>query len=163
MQTVDRRLPGSTLVETLATMLVACIVLVAAMDGLMLFMRMQTRQAAALRMQGRQREGYRRLQELTEGADSILSPAAGQMDLYHGGESSILSLRDSALVFYRGDFRDTLLREIGILRLEKYPGRPDTVTIGFGKGFMAKFPIRSAARHYDMALDEIEENYVYKE
>lgn len=156
-------LRGSTLAETLVMMLVAGIVFLAIMDGLTLFGRLQARRIETLTAAGRQTEGYYRAVSLISRADSILSAASGCLELYCGGRRSELSLRDSSLVFSGGDFRDTLLPGVGTLRLETGGSAPDTVTIGFADGFAAKFPVRSAARQYETALKEIEDNYVYEE
>lgn len=156
-------LRGSTLAETLVMMLVAGIVFLTIMDGLSLFSRLQARRIETLTAAGRQRDGYYRAVSLISRADSILSGVSGHLDLYHGGCRSELSLRDSSLVFSGGDFRDTLLPGVGTLRLETGGSAPDTVTIGFAGGFAAKFPVRSAARQYEAALKEIEDNYVYEE
>lgn len=158
-----RALRASTLVETLVMMLVAGIVFLTVMDGLTLFSRLQARRMEALTAAGRQREGYYRTVSLISRSDSILSAASGHLELYRAGRRSELSLSDSSLIFAGGNFRDTLLRGVGTLRLETCENVPDTVTIELAGGFMAKFPVRSAARQYDTALEEIEKTYVYEE
>lgn len=158
-----RALRASTLVETLVMMLVAGIVFLTVMDGLTLFSRLQARRMEALTAAGRQREGYYRTVSLISRSDSILSAASGHLELYRAGRRSELSLSDSSLIFAGGNFRDTLLRRVGLLRLETCENVPDTVTIELAGGFMAKFPVRSAARQYDTALEEIEKTYVYEE
>lgn len=147
---------GSTLVETLVMMLVAGIVFLSVMDGLTLFTRLQTRRAEALLEAGRQRDGYYRFIALVSGADSIL-PQDGGIGLYRAGRQSTLSLRDSALIYTAGDFRDTLMTGAGLLRLWEYDDRPDTVEVWFG--FQAKFPVGASRRMYGIAMDEIEKEY----
>ena len=176
-------------------MLVAGIVFLTVMDGLTLFSRLQAQRMEALTAAGRRIDGYYRVVWLISRADSIRPGAPVQLELYCGGSRSELSLRDSALVFSCGDFRDTLLRGVGTLRLETCESVPctligaasgsapdaasgiapdnafgtvpgtasDSVTIVFSGGFAAKFPVRSAARKYDDALEKIEESHVYEE
>lgn len=156
-------LRGSTLVETLVMMLVAGIVFLTVMDGLTLFTRLQARRAEALLAAGRRTDGYYRMLSLITAADSICSPAPGRLALYGAGRQSELSLCDSALVYRAGAFLDTLSNGVGVLRLEEYAAAPDTVEVGFGVGFTAKFPVTSASRQYRMALDEIENGYGYEE
>lgn len=163
MRRIRDKLRGSTLVETLVMMLVAGIVFLTAMDGLTLFSRLQARRVETLMSAGRQTDGYYRAVALITGADSIRLFMPGQLELFRQGRSGALTLSDSTVVYHCGDFRDTLLGGIGALLLEAYPGLPDTVAIGFGVGFTAKFPVRSAAREYDTTLDETEETYGYEE
>lgn len=202
-----RAFRASTLAETLVMMLVAGIVFLTVMDGLTLFSRLQAQRMEALTAAGRRVDGYYRVVWLISRADSILPGASAQLELYRGGSRSELSLRDSALVFSCGDFRDTLLRGVGTLRLETCENAPcaltgaacgssagtifgaasgsapdtasgiapdnvfgtvsgtpsDSVAIVFAGGFAAKFPVRSAARKYDDALEKIEESHVYEE
>lgn len=202
-----RTFRASTLAETLVMMLVAGIVFLTVMDGLTLFSRLQAQRMEALTAAGRRIDGYYRVVWLISRADSIRPGAPVQLELYCGGSRSELSLRDSALVFSCGDFRDTLLRGVGTLRLETCESVPctligaaygssagtifgaasgsapdaasgiapdnafgtvpgtasDSVTIVFAGGFAAKFPVRSAARKYDDALEKIEESHVYEE
>lgn len=156
-------LRGSTLAETLVMMLVAGIVFLTVTDGLTLFNRLLVRRTEALAAAGRQTGGYYRVVSLVTAADSILAPACGRLELYRGGSRAVLSLGDSAVVYDSGGFRDTLLGGVALLQLAEYAGSPDTVEVGFGAGFTARFPVRSPARLYRMALDEIEDGYGYEE
>ncbi|WP_458451857.1 hypothetical protein [Alistipes finegoldii] len=108
-------------------MLVAGIVFLTVMDGLTLFSRLQAQRMEALTAAGRRIDGYYRVVWLISRADSIRSCAPAQLELYCGDSRSELSLRDSALVFSCGDFRDTLLRGVGTLRLETCESVPCTL------------------------------------
>lgn len=156
-------LRGSTLVETLVMMLVAGIVFLTVMDGMTLFNRLLARRTEALTAAGRWMDGYFRTVSLVSRADSMLCGTSGCLELYRSGSRSELSLRDSALVFRAGDFADTLLQGIAVLRLDTYEGAPDTVQVGFGAGFTARFPVPAPARLYRTAVDETEEGYGYEE
>lgn len=157
------RLRGSTLAETLVMMLVAGIVFLAVMDGMTLFSRLQVRRTEALLSSGRLSHGYYRLVALVARADSIRTRVPGLLDLYSGDGYAELSLRDSVLVYRAGEFRDTLLTGIGMLRLDTYEGRADTLGIGFGNGFAPRFAVPAAARQYLAALEQIEKDYGYEE
>ncbi|WP_295940256.1 hypothetical protein [uncultured Alistipes sp.] len=163
MRKLRLKLQGSTLVETLIMMLVAGVVFLTVMDGLMLFNRLQARRTETLLTSGRERDGYFRTVSLVSGADSILSPGPGRLEIYRKGQLAELSLRDSMLVCRIGEFRDTLLDRMGRLRLAEFSDGPDTVEIVFGAGFAAKFAVESPAERYRMTLDEIEEGYGYEE
>ena len=161
MPRINHALHGSTLVETLVMMLVAGIVFLAAMDGLTLFTRLQTRRAEALLTGGRQRYGYFRLEALVSGADSILTGRDG-LEVYCGGRLSELSVRDSALVYRAGEFQDTLLSGVKALRLAG--DDPDTLEIGLAAGFTVRFPVEPPpAERYRESLDELEKGYGYEE
>ena len=122
-----RTFRASTLAETLVMKLVAGIVFLTVMDGLTLFSRLQAQRMEALTAAGRRIDGYYRVVWLISRADSIRPGAPVQLELYCGGSRSELSLRDSALVFSCGDFRDTLLRGVGTLRLETCESVPCTL------------------------------------
>lgn len=156
-------LRGSTLVETLVMMLVAGIVFLTVMDGMTLFSRLLARRTEALTAAGRWTDGYFRTVSLVSRADSIRPQGFGRLGIYRAGSRSELSLCDSALVFRAGDFTDTLLQGVAILRLDACEGAPDTVRVGFGAGFTAGFPVTEPARLYRIALDETEEGYGYEE
>lgn len=160
---MNRRLPGSTLVETLVMMLVAGIVFLAVTDALTLFSRIQARRAAELTAGGRRADGFYRFAALVTGADSILSSEPGRLELYRAGQVSVLSLGDSAAVFRVGSFSDTLLSGVATLRLDACAPQPDTVELRFGKGFRARFAVRAPQRLYRAALAETERDYGYEE
>lgn len=163
MPGVNHTLRGSTLVETLVMMLVAGIVFLAVIQGLTLFFRLQAKQAEVLLANGRRMQGYCRFVELVDAADSVRMHQAGILTLYGGGRQSELALRDSTLIFSRGEFCDTLLDEVGTLQSEVYETRPDTVTIGLRGGFTARFPVAAPQRLYDAALEQIETGHDYEE
>jgi hypothetical protein len=157
----DTSLRGTTLVETLVMMLVAGIVFLAVMDGLTLFTRLQTRRAEALLTGGRQRDGYFRLEALVSGADSILTGRDG-LEVYCGGRLSELSVRDSALVYRAGEFRETLLTGVAGMGLSGV--KPDTLEVAFAAGFTVRFPVElPPAERYRESLDELEKGYGYEE
>lgn len=152
---------GSTLVETLVMMLVAGIVFLAAMDGMTLFTRLQTRRAEALLTEGRQRDGYFRLEELVSGADSILDEHDG-LEVYRGGRQSVLLLCGSSLVYRVVEFRDTLLSGVAGLRLSGTD--PDTLEVALAAGFTVRFPVEPPpTERYRKSLDEFENGYGYEE
>lgn len=180
-------LRASTLVETLVMMLVAGILFLTVMEGLTLFSRLQARRAEALLCSGRTREGYLHVVDLLTSADSIHSSAPGRLSIYRRGQHAELALSDSLLIYRRGAFSDTLLSGVGVLRLTTHATyladlthtgsallarsassfRPDTVEIGFGAEtgarFTAKFAVEAPAEQYRLALDQIEQAYVYEE
>lgn len=162
---LKRILKGSTLVETLVMMFVAGIVFLFVMDGFALFVRLQTRRAAALQASGRQTEGYFRLGALTAEADSIRPAEAERWIAYRRGrDAAELSLADSVLVYRAGGFRDTLLTGVRSLRLIVNKAEADTLEIGFGTGLTVRFAAaRPAAEQYRAALEEIEKGYGYQE
>ena len=145
-------------------MLVAGIVFLTVMDGLTLFSRLQAQRMEALTAAGRRIDGYYRVVWLISRADSIRSCAPAQLELYCGDSRSELSLRDSALVFSCGDFRDTLLRDAAALRLTVRRPGADTMEIVFGAGFAARFPVMPSVRErHEQALDKLEKEYGYDE
>lgn len=155
---------GSTLAETLVTMLVAGIVLLTVMDGVSLFFSMQTRRSEALLENGRQTEGLFRLAALAAASDSIRPDAAGWIVYRRGGDTAVLSLTDSALIFCSGAFRDTLLTEVGTLCVVSHAATPDTLVIGFGSGLRLRFAAAMpVAEHYRDAVERMEEGYGYEE
>lgn len=161
--TLRGTLCGSTLAETLVMMLVAGIVFLTVMDGLTLFTRLQARRTEALLDAGRRTEGYYRFVSLIAAADSIRSLGTGRLELSVGGRCAELLHSDSVVVYRVGEFRDTLLDGVSALRLAEYDSRPDTVEIGFGSGFTARFAVQAPGRQYRAALEKIEEGYGYEE
>lgn len=159
MYKLNHTLRASTLVETLVTMITAGIVFLSVTEGLRLFTRLQTRSAEALSANGRMRDGYLRLESLAAGADSILAADDG-LEVYRGGRSAALQLRDSALVCRSGAFRDTLLTGVASLRL--CGTESDTVEAVFAR-FKARFPVANPPSvRYGRALEEIENGYGYE-
>lgn len=157
-----RILKGSTLAETLMMMLVAGIVFLSVADGLTIFTRLQTRRTRELLAAGRGADGYYRAETLLAGADSIESCWEG-LALYRSGSRSQLLLRDSALLYVAGEFRDTLLRDVGSLCLYRFDAQADTVEVGI-EGFNARFPVRlHPLQSYEEALKEMERGYGYEE
>lgn len=154
-------LRGSTLVETLVMMLVTGIVFLAVMDGLTLFTRLQTRRAEILLTNGRQRDGYFRVESLVTGADSLVAEYS-EFAIYREGRRSSLSQCDSVLVYRSGGFQDTLLT--GVVGLKLFGIDPDTLEVLLAVGFRARFPVTLPAREqYRRSVDEIEKSYGYEE
>ena len=169
MRRVKHTLRGSTLAETLVMMLVTGIVFLAAMEALTLVSRLVARRAAvARRGPGRQRDGIFRLGQLLTTADSIRSAEGGAdagecMHLYRAGGETTLTTRDSAAVFVAGEFRDTLLRRVGHMRLLRCDAAADTLEIDVGS-HMLKLPVlRPARESYERRIAEIEKDHGYEE
>lgn len=162
MRALNHTLRASTMVETLVMMLVAGIVFLSVMDGLTLFTRLQIQRTGELFAAGRERDGYFRIVELLAAADSVRTDV-GSLEIYQSDRSSTLELRDSALIYRAGYFRDTLLTRIARLDLVQNSLQPDTVLIGFGNGYIAKFPLLWPKRQYRITLDKIEDGYGYEE
>lgn len=163
MRRIKQRLRASTLVETLVMMLVAGIIFLSVLDGLRLFTRLQVQRTEALLVAGGRTTAYYRMISLLADADSICSSEPGRLEFYRRGQPSELCLRDSALLFRRGAFCDTLFDGVGLLRLAQYETDPDTIEVGLDVRFTAKFAVRSAAQLYASTMDEIEKNYGYEE
>ena len=115
----------------------------------------------ALLTGGRQRDGYFRLESLVSGADSILG-GRDVLEVYHSGRPSVLLLRDSALVYRVGEFRDTLLTGVAGMGLSGV--KPDTLEVSLAAGFTVRFPVKPPpAERYRESLDELEKGYGYEE
>lgn len=156
--------PGSTLVETLVMMLVVGIIFLSVMDGLTLFTHLQIRRVKELVAASNCSEGYHRLALLIKNADSIVSAVKiGQLELFSHGERSMLIHADSILVYYRGEFCDTLFNRVELLQLVENDMSPDSVKIRFSTGFCMRFPVQSSAKLYQAAMEKLEVDYVYKE
>lgn len=167
MRRVKHTLRGSTLAETLVMMLVAGIVFLAAMEALTLVSRLVARRAAVLVEAGRQHDGIFRLGQLLTTADSVRGAEGGGtgelLYLYRAGGETTLTTRDSAAVFVAGEFRDTLLRCVGPMRLVRCDAASDTLEIGM-PGRTLKFPVlRPARERYEKAIAEIENGYGYED
>ena len=147
------------MVETLVMMIVAGIVFLAVMDGMTLFTRLQTRHIGALLETERQREGFYRLEAAIAAADSIRrTEGADVLAIFRAGAAARLSLRDSALIWRRGEFCDTLLRRVGRIHLEE---QDELVTT---EGYMIRFPVQFSAREqYRTAIELLEAEYGYEE
>ena len=165
---VKHTLHGSTLAETLVMMLVAGIVFLVAMEDLTLLSQLVARRTAVLVEAGRQRDGIFRIGQLLAAADSIRG-AAGEADagecmyLYRAGGETTLTTRDSAAVFVAGEFRDTLLRRVGHMRLLRCDAAADTLEIDVGR-HMLKLPVlRPARESYERRIAEIEKDHGYEE
>ena len=162
-----RTLTGSTLAETLVMMIVAGVIFLSVMDGLTLFMRLQTQWAAALVENGRAAEGYYRLENLIADADSICDEAGGLV-LFRSGQQGLLAIRDSILLYIAADYRDTLFRTAeNLSRFKGESGQPDTVSVRVRIG-KTELTIRVVTRpgreeNYRMELNRIEEGYGYDE
>lgn len=162
-----RTLTGSTLAETLVMMIVAGVIFLSVMDGLTLFMRLQTQRAAALVENGRASEGYYRLENLIADADSICDEAGGLV-LFRSGQQGLLAIRDSILLYIAADYRDTLFRAAeNLSRFKGESGQPDTVSVRVCMG-KTGLTIRVVTRpgreeNYRMELNRIEEGYGYDE
>lgn len=162
-----RTLTGSTLAETLVMMIVAGVIFLSVMDGLTLFMRLQTQWAAALVENGRASEGYYRLENLIADADSICDEAGGLV-LFRSGQQGLLAIRDSILLYIAADYRDTLFRTAeNLSRFKGESGQPDTVSVRVRIG-KTELTIRVVTRpgreeNYRMELNRIEEGYGYDE
>lgn len=142
-------------------MLVAGLVFLFVTDGMTLFGRMLARRTEALLENGRRREGLLRIGELVSRADSVWACDEG-VELFRGGRTALLTLRDSTLAYRFGEFRDTLLRGVAAFGLGG--SDPDTVTVRFAVGFTARFAVeRPFPERYRIALDEIERGYGYEE
>lgn len=83
--------------------------------------------------------------------------------LYRAGGETTLTTRDSAAVFVAGEFRDTLLRRVGHMRLLRCDAAADTLEIDVG-GHMLKLPVPQPAREsYERRIAEIEKDHGYEE
>lgn len=159
-------LRASTMVETLVMMLVAGIVFLAVMDGMTLFMRLQTQRAAAILENRRFAEGYSRLESLVAGADT-LRMSDGRLSLFRDGRQTTLEVRDSALICMYGDLRDTLLRPVASLSLRQSDAHcTDTVavTVRMPRSmFTIRFAVQPSSREsYRTTLQLLEEGYGYE-
>lgn len=152
------------MVETLVMMIVAGIVFLAVMDGMTLFTRLQTRHIGALLETERQREGFYRLEAAIAAADSIRrTEGADVLAIFRAGAAARLSLRDSALIWRRGEFCDTLLRRVGRIHLEEQDELPDTLEVTT-EGYMIRFPVLTAAQQqYRTSIELLEAEYGYEE
>jgi len=168
MRRVKHTLRGSTLTETLVVMLVAGIVFLSAMEALTLVSQLVARRTAVLVEAGRQRDGIFRLGQLLVTADSVRGAEGGAdagecMYLYRAGGETTLTTRDSAAVFVAGEFRDTLLRRVGHMRLLRCDTAADTLEIDV-EGHMLKLPVlRHARESYGRRIAEIEKDHGYEE
>lgn len=168
MRRVKHTLRGSTLAETLVMMLVTGIVFLATMEALTLVSRLVARRAAVLVEAGRQRDGIFRLGQLLTTADSVRSGEGGGdagecMYLYRAGGETTLTTRDSAVLYVAGEFRDTLLRRVGHMRLLRCDAAADTLEIDV-EGHMLKLPVlRPAWESYGRRIAEIEKDHGYEE
>jgi hypothetical protein len=160
------RIRAFTLAETLVAMLLTGILLLTVMEGLTLFFQLEIRQTEALLASGRAREGYYRLERLVAASDSIAEDRneAATLHIWRGGRAAHLMLRNSALLYADGHFRDTLLRDAAALRLTVRRPGADTMEIVFGAGFAARFPVMPSVRErHEQALDKLEKEYGYDE
>lgn len=154
-----------TLAETLVAMLLTGILFLTVMEGLTLFFRLEIRQTEVLLTSSRTREVYYRLERLVAASDSIVEDRneAATLHIWRGGRAAHLMLRNSALLYANGYFRDTLLRDAAALRLTVRRPGADTVEIVFGAGFTARFPVMPSIRErHEQALDKFEKEYGYE-
>lgn len=154
-----------TLIETLITMLVTGILLLAVMDGMMIFFRLQLRKTETLIAVGRARDGYFRLRSLVAEADSITLASENDLFLriWHVGNSSTLRLQDSALLYEIKDFQDSLMSKVAELRL--VPNKmSDTVVVKLQSGLSISFPSGCHFRkRHNTTIENIEAGYDYEE
>ncbi len=160
MRTLNHTLRASTLVELLVTMLVAGIVLLAAMEGLGIVVRLQQRRAEALRQAAAQREGCERIAALLLEADSLTGPD-GRLRIHRAEDVWVLERVDSVLLCRHGAFADTLLQGIETLHLDRCDAAADTLEIGV-EGHRLRFPLLpSRRRSYETQIARIENDHGY--
>ena len=154
-------LRASTMVETLVMMIVAGIVFLVVTEGLGMFMRLQMRRMVAMERRGRLHEGIYRLETLVCDADRV-RPAGAGIAVHRAGAVAVLGLSDSALIYRRAGFTDTLLVGVGAVRLVEYDDAPDTVEItirSHDKSLAVRFGMRrNPMIEYDEEIRLIEEN-----
>lgn len=152
-------LRASTLVELLVTMIVAGITVLAVMDGLNLIARLRTERTRRLRSFGERIEGFYRLDELIEYADSLVRGEYGEAEIWKDGRRMELFSCDSMLIFRVGDFSDTLLHEIAGMRMSA-----DSLFVDISDTLALSFPIPvSATAYYRSRTDSIEHDFEYEE
>lgn len=144
MRITTIRLRASTLAETLVMMIVAGIVFLLVTEGLGIFGRLQERVIAAMESGGRIRETVYRMRSFAESADSIERAGAGVV-MFRDGTEAGLRLSDSALIYRKADFTDTLTTGVERLELTEYDDAPDTLAITVRRAertFTARFGVR---------------------
>lgn len=152
-------LRASTLVELLVTMIVAGITVLAVMDGLNLIARLHTERTRRLRNFGERIEGFYRLDELVEYADSLVRGEYGDAEIWKDGIRKELFSCDSLLICRREDFSDTLMRGIAGMRMSA-----DSLFVEISDTFALSFPIPVAVTaDYRSRTDSIEHDFEYEE
>lgn len=152
-------LRASTLVELLVTMIVAGITVLAVMDGLNIIAKLHTERTRRLRGFGERIEGFYRLDELIEYADSLVRGEYGTAEIWKGGRRMELFSCDSMLIFRVGDFSDTLLHEIAGMRMSA-----DSLFVDISDTLTLSFPMPVAkTTAYNCSMDLIELNFGYEE
>ncbi len=152
-------LRASTLVELLVTMIVAGITVLAVMDGLNLIARLHAERTRRLRSFGERIEGFYRLDELIESADSLVRGEYGEAEIWKDGSRKELFSCDSLLICRREDFSDTLMRGIAGMRMSA-----DSLFVDISDTLALPFPIPVAATAgYRSRTDSIEHDFEYEE
>lgn len=152
-------LRASTLVELLVTMIVAGITILAVMDGLNIIARLHTERTRRLRSFGERIEGFYRLDELIEYADSLVRGEYGESEIWKDGIRKELFSCDSLLICRREDFSDTLMRGIAGMRMSA-----DSLFVEISDTLALSFPIPvSVTADYRGRTDSIEHDFEYEE
>lgn len=152
-------LRASTLVELLVTMIIAGITILAVMDGLNLIARLHTERTRRLRSFGERIEGFYRLDELIEYADSLVRGEYGKAEVWKDGSRKELFSCDSLLICRRENFSDTLMRGIAGMRMSA-----DSLFVDISDTLALSFPIPIAvSADYRSRTDSIEHDFEYEE
>lgn len=150
---------ASTLVELLVTMIIAGITILAVMDGLNLIARLHTERTRRLRSFGERIEGFYRLDELIEYADSLVRGEYGKAEVWKDGSRKELFSCDSLLICRRENFSDTLMRGIAGMRMSA-----DSLFVDISDTLALSFPIPIAvSADYRSRTDSIEHDFEYEE
>lgn len=141
-------------------MIVAGIVFLLVTEGLGIFGRLQERIIAAMESVGRIRETVYRMRSFAESADSMERADVGVV-VFRDGIEADLRLSDSALIYRKADFTDTLTTGVERLELTKYDDAPDTLAITIRRAertFTARFGIRrNPQAEYEQEIKRIED------
>lgn len=107
-----------TLPELLVYMIIAGIVFLSVMEGFSLFNRYARTKQGEIISSGRFYDGYHRLANIINAADSVYTDGSGKINIYHRGFlKGSLAVSDSMLIFKNNDLRDTLLSRVAAFRL----------------------------------------------
>ncbi len=155
---------GSTLVETVIVMVVMGIIFLAIMNGLGLFMRLQTGRVEEMYKAGRLREGIMRLGTAAVAVDSVMD-FGHEIFMYRSGCETALILADSVLTYCNGSFVDTLLREVAGLYVSEDDDRERLCAelCADGRMLTLSFAVEySDEIVYDQMIERIERGYGYE-